>query len=61
MTDERRKDFLIGVMMGQISELLNNIKTVPLTNAQIYASLIDIQKGAALVCHKLYYKEETNE
>lgn len=51
-----RLSLLIGTMIGQISELLNNIKTVPMTNEMIYRSLFDIHSAAALQIHENYYK-----
>lgn len=38
----------IGTMIGQISELLNSIKTIPMTNEMSYKSLFDIHKMAGL-------------
>jgi hypothetical protein len=51
-----RLSLCIGQILGQLSELLNNIKTVPLTNDQIYKSLLDITESGALQVHELYYK-----
>lgn len=51
-----RLSLLIGTMMGQISELLNQMpKDKPFGN--IYNSLLDINKMAALQVHELYYKD----
>ena len=46
----------MGQTLGQLSELANNIKTVPLINDQIYASIRDILNGASLTMHEIYYK-----
>jgi DNA-directed RNA polymerase alpha subunit len=51
----------IGMIHGQLSELLNNIKTVPLTNLQIYNSLLDIVKASSLHVHELYYKDNQKD
>lgn len=51
-----RLSLCIGQIVGQLSELLNNVKTVPLTNDQIYKSLLDITKVASLQVHELYYR-----
>ncbi len=52
-----RLSLLIGTMVGQISELLNGIKSTPMTNDMIYKSLFDIHQMAGLQVHELYYKE----
>lgn len=51
-----RLSLLIGMIIGQMSELLNNIKSEKMTNEMIYKSLLDIQNAAALHVHELYYK-----
>lgn len=54
--------FLVGSMIGQMSELLNSIKRVPMTNEMIYRALFDIHQSAALQIHELYYKgNKSNE
>jgi len=60
MSDVRNEKLSLayGQTLGQLSELLNNIKTVPLTNDQIYRSLFDITKAAALYVNVIYYKNE---
>lgn len=50
-----RSALLIGSTVGQLSELLNNIKTM--TNDSIYKSLLDITSAASLHIHELYYKD----
>ena len=48
---------LIGTVVGQISELLNNMCGNPLMEVPlIYKSLFDIHRAAALQIHELYYK-----
>jgi len=51
-----RLSLLAGMMMGQISELLNSIKRVPMTNQMIYIALLDIHQSAGLQAHELFYK-----
>ena len=53
--DESKKDFLLGVIMGQIAELLNQISTTNIKKLEIYRSLLDIHTGSALLLHKIYY------
>jgi|HubBroStandDraft_5_1064220.scaffolds.fasta_scaffold300617_3 hypothetical protein len=48
----------LGTVLGQLSELLNNIRTVPLSNEQIYKSLLDIVQASSLHVHELYYKDK---
>lgn len=55
MNREEKKDLLIGMILGQIASLLNQIRTIPLTNQQVYENLLDIEKGAALTVHEIYY------
>ena len=47
---------LVGQLMGQLSELLNNIKNLPMSNDQIYRSVLDIIQCASLYAHEIYYK-----
>ncbi len=69
MTDQQnenlrseRLSLLIGTMIGQISELLNSIKTgmyyksIEPSRCDIYQSLFDIHQAAGLQIHELYYK-----
>lgn len=51
-----RLSLLIGTMIGQISELLNGIKSTPMSLEMIYKSLRDIHDAAGLQVHELYYK-----
>ena len=51
-----RLSLLIGTVIGQISELLNSMKSTPMTHAHIYESLLDIHQSAGLQIHELYYK-----
>ncbi len=46
----------IGTIVGQISEILNNIKYSQMTNDMVYNSLVDIHRAAALQIHEIYYK-----
>lgn len=54
-----RAAILVGQVLGQLSELLNNIKTLPMTNEQVYKSVLDITKAASLHVHDIYYKGNT--
>ena len=54
----QRLSLLVGMMTGQISELLNSIKTVPMTNDAIYKSLRDIHNAAGIQIHELFYKDK---
>ncbi len=56
-----RLSLLIGLVMGQIAQLLNNIKTIPLTNDLIYKDLRDISDSASLQIHELFYKGNKRE
>lgn len=47
---------LVGTLIGQISELLNSIKSTPMTQEMIYKSLLDIHRAAGLQVHELFYK-----
>jgi hypothetical protein len=49
-----RQSLLIGTMIGQMSELLNNVKSM--TVNQIYKSLLDITTASSLHINELYYK-----
>lgn len=52
-----RLSLLIGTVVGQISELLNNMCANPaMYNLQIYKSLFDIHQAAGLQIHELFYK-----
>lgn len=60
VTTDRRTEQLslaIGMIHGQLSELLNNIKCANLNNEQIYNSLLDIVKASSIHVHELYYKD----
>ena len=48
---------LIGSVVGQINELLNQIQKEKISYEYIYKSLLDINKAAALHIHELYYKD----
>lgn len=63
MINENRLSLLIGTMLGQISELLNRIKSknAAPTIDEVYNSLLDIQKMASLQVHELYYKDNKRE
>jgi hypothetical protein len=54
----QKLSFLIGTMLGQINELLNQISSNRLSIENIYESLLDISNAASLQVHELYYKEE---
>lgn len=56
MNRESKKDLLIGMILGQIASLLNQIKTIPMTNQDVYQNLFDIEKSASLTVHEIYYK-----
>lgn len=59
-----RLSLLIGTMIGQISELLNCIQPQAadgMMPRDIYESLFDIHKMAALQIHELYYKGNKKE
>ena len=51
-----RVSLLIGTIIGQLSETLNSIATIPMTNEMIYKRIFDIQNMAALQVHEIYYK-----
>lgn len=53
-----RQALLIGTMLGQISELLNQIKSRDLSKDIIYHSLVDISNMAALQVHEIFYKDK---
>lgn len=44
----------IGIIMGQIAQLLNNMQTMSVK--EIYHDLNDIHQSGALQIHELYYK-----
>jgi hypothetical protein len=52
-----RLALLIGTMIGQINELLNQIQNNDKAPNDIYKSLLDINKMASLQIHEIYYKE----
>jgi hypothetical protein len=52
-----RLSLLIGQMIGQINELLNQIQNNDKTPNEIYKSLLDINKMASLQIHELYYRD----
>ena len=54
-----RLALLIGQFVGQTAELLNQISAKHLSNQEIYKSLFDINRAAALHAHELYYKGNT--
>lgn len=60
MSEQLRSEKLslfIGQMVGQISELLNQMSNNPKINISvIYTSLKDITQVASLQIHELYYK-----
>lgn len=49
---------LLGQIIGQQSELLNQIYNNNLSVEKIYNSLKDITQLAALHLHEIYYKEQ---
>jgi hypothetical protein len=49
---------LIGLITGQINELLNQTNSNNLLREQIYKSLLDINKMSSIQMHELYYKEK---
>jgi hypothetical protein len=53
--------FAIGMIVGQLSELLNQIKTNNPNQDAIYNSLLDITSMAALHVNELYYKGNKRE
>jgi hypothetical protein len=46
----------IGQVVGQISQLLNSIKSGDLNRDYIYRELLDISNAAGVHLHELYYK-----
>ena len=56
-----RLSLLIGTIIGQISELLNQIKSGKNDVDDIYKSLRDIHNAAGLQIHALYYKGKKRE
>ena len=50
-----RLSLLIGTMMGQTSELLNQMATKHVDLDAVYNSLLDITNMAALQIKELYY------
>ena len=58
LTDLRNEQLalVIGTLIGQISELLNQIQKYDVPVERIYKSLLDIQNQAAMQVHELYYK-----
>ena len=56
-----RLSLLIGTIIGQISELLNQIKSGKNDVDDIYKSLRDIHNAAGLQIHEIYYKGKKRE
>lgn len=54
-----RLSLCIGILMGEIAQLLNSINKDNMTIAQIYHDLNDIHQSGALQVHNLYYKGNT--
>lgn len=48
--------FAHGNIIGQLSNLLNQVANKNLTIDEIYKELLDITKSGALQAHELYYK-----
>ncbi len=55
-----RQSILIGTMVGQISDLLNQIQKNRLSTQEIYHDLFDIHQSAGLQIHEIYYKGNTS-
>jgi hypothetical protein len=53
-----RLALLIGTIIGQTNELLNQIQKNRLPVEEIYKSLFDINNMAALHLHELYYEDK---
>ena len=53
-----RLSLLIGTMMGQTSELLNQMATKHVDLDAVYNSLLDITNMAALQIKELYYNSD---
>lgn len=51
-----RMSLLIGTIIGQTSELLNNINRCSLDRGAIYKGLFDIHQSAGLQAHEIFYK-----
>lgn len=56
-----RLSLLLGTIIGQLSELLNQISSQTPNMNYVYNSLLDIQKMASLQIHELYYKGNKEE
>jgi DNA-directed RNA polymerase subunit alpha len=52
---------LVGMIIGQISELLNSITDDNIDNKNIYKSLCDIHTMAGMQIHEIYYRENKSE
>jgi len=50
---------LVGTIIGQLSQILNNIAKEGMREQTLYYSLKDIHDMAALQIHELYYKGNT--
>ena len=49
----------IGLITGQMAELLNSMNQEKLTVRDVYKRLFDIHSSASLQIHELYYKGNT--
>ena len=56
-----RLALLIGTVIGQISDLLNQMKTENVDLKEAYECLLDIHTAASLHIHELYYKGNKKE
>ena len=59
--ETNRLSLLVGTMMGQISELLNQVGSKNLTMGEVYQSLKDIHVMTSLQIHEIYYKDNAKE
>lgn len=50
--------FLLGTIIGQMSNLLNQIKSTEMDKKQIYSEIYDIWNAAALQINEIYYKNK---
>jgi len=57
-TRSEKLSLLIGTIIGQISEMLNQVSTKQHDLNHFYNSLLDIHKMASLQIHELYYKDK---
>lgn len=65
MNDEKdlrleRLALLIGTMLGQVNELLNQISKGNIQIDHVYRDLLDINNLTSLHLHEIYYKGNTN-